>query len=558
MEAAQQLTRAEMLRVLAPLGFLFTRDGSGWKQEQTPWPEGMGEWPHMNHGADGNPVTDDRLVEPPGSLRWIAGPRWPKHHNHTVNFTTMVSARGRLFYIIDDSAPGTFGLAEDWQLIARDAFNGTVLWRRSMGKWGWPAWGEGLSGRSRFDQPIDVVRKLVAWGDSVYVVLGMSEPVTRLDVATGNVVQTYVGSEGVSEILYHDSKGTFFVIDGLIWAHAKGAFELLGIDPKTGRVVRRHSTKEAMTTRHHHRCYSNKATTNFILTSRRGIEYLDVRSGENWPNYWIRGACRYGIMPGNGLTYAPPDPCVYYASAKVNGLVAVSGFGKVARAGNRLTKGKAYGQASSPDKPGTDWPTYRHDAERSGSAGTVPDGLRVAWRRDLGGELSGVTVASGRVFVSDLTTRTVRALDEGTGRDLWHFTLPSPVDTPPTLHAGMAMFGSTDGHVYALRASDGEFCWRFRAAPGTRQITAFGRIESAWPVHGSVVIKNGTLYASAGRSSFLDGGINLCALSPQTGELLREHAICAPDAKTGKMTYDPRFCYDMPMAASTPRSKTAR
>ena len=163
MEDGQQVTWAEMLRVLAPLGFLFTRDGNGWKQEQKPWPEAMGEWPHMNHGADGNPVTDDRLVEPPGSLRWIAGPLWLKHHNHTINFTTMVSAGGRLFYIIDDSAPGTFGIAENWQLIARDAFNGTVLWKRPLGKWGWPAWGEGASGGSRFDQPIDVVRQLVAW-----------------------------------------------------------------------------------------------------------------------------------------------------------------------------------------------------------------------------------------------------------------------------------------------------------------------------------------------------------------------------------------------------------
>ncbi len=742
---AARLTRPEMLRVVAPLGFLLLRGDNGWQRERKPWPDGMGEWPHADHGADGNPVTQDRLVEPAGSLRWIAGPLWLKHHNHTPNFSTMVSARGRLFTIIDDTAPGTFGLAEDWQLIARDAFNGTVLWQRPVGAWGWPAWGRGPSGGSRFDQPVDLLRRLVAWGDSVYVALGTDAPVTRLDAATGKTRHTYADSEGVSEILLHngllilsvhqspghgelltkgirvydadtgqlvwrrdslagvttkiktlakytslfvaagenelfvidgndvaclelrdgtdrwrrprpprvdkpegysksmlvnqcmlvahddmlllnqiehakhtawlqatpsllvaysaktgeelwqaecgmwdyDSRGTFFVIDGLVWVHAEGRFELLGIDPKTGKVVKTHSTKEAMTTQHHHRCYSNKATANFILTARRGIEYLDIRSGENNPNHWVRGVCRYGIMPANGLTYAPPDPCMCYASAKVNGMVALGGFEEAGPSGERLTRGAAYGEGRVPNaerrtsnaergtsnvergtpnaERGTpnaekalatgeqllpasdDWPMYRHDPQRSGSGGAMPAGLEVHWRRDLGGELSGVTVADGRVFVSAVTTRTLYALDAVTGEVLWHTALPSPADTPPTLHAGMAFVGSADGHVYALRAADGALCWRFRVAPGTRQITAFGRLESAWPVHGSVLIRNGTLYASAGRSSFLDNGINLCALDPLTGELLREHAIYTPNPQTGKTTYDPLLRYDMPM-----------
>jgi hypothetical protein len=51
------------------------------------------------------------------------------------------------------------------------------------------------------------------------------------------------------------------------------------------------------------------------------------------------------------------------------------------------------------------------------------------------------------------------------------------------------------------------------------------QVESAWPIHGSVLIQDGVVYAAAGRSSFLDGGIALCRLDARTGEKLSETAI---------------------------------
>ena len=44
-----------------------------------------------------------------------------------------------------------------------------------------------------------------------------------------------------------------------------------------------------------------------------------------------------------------------------------------------------------------------------------------------------------------------------------------------------------------------------------------GRVESAWPVHGSVFVREGSVCFVAGRSSFLDGGMRLFSLGPATG-----------------------------------------
>ena len=66
-----------------------------------------------------------------------------------AGMSAMVSAGGRLFYIWDE---GPLGLTDPrypakWSLIARDAFNGSILWKRPMTDWGWEQWHP----RSRWD-----------------------------------------------------------------------------------------------------------------------------------------------------------------------------------------------------------------------------------------------------------------------------------------------------------------------------------------------------------------------------------------------------------------------
>ena len=97
-------------------------------------------------------------------------------------------------------------------------------------------------------------------------------------------------------------------------------------------------------------------------------------------------------------------------------------------------------------------------------------------------------------------------MDAKAGNQLWSYTVGGRVDSPPTIYGALAIFGSADGWIYALRCEDGQLAWRFQAASQQRRIVSYGQLESAWPVHGSVLVQNGEVFAVAGRSSYLDGG----------------------------------------------------
>jgi hypothetical protein len=88
--------------------------------------------------------------------------------------------------------------------------------------------------------------------------------------------------------------------------------------------------------------------------------------------------------------------------------------------------------------------------------------------------------------------------------------------------------------VYALRATDGILAWRFRAAPIDRRMMAWEQLESAWRVHGSVLVYDGVLYCTAGRNMYVDGGVRLIRLDPMTGRLLGETVMNDRDPETGE------------------------
>jgi outer membrane protein assembly factor BamB len=208
-----------------------------------------------------------------------------------------------------------------------------------------------------------------------------------------------------------------------------------------------------------------------------------------------------------------------------------------------LTTGPAYDWAAETgrikvfaDDPAW-WPTYRHDRRRTGATpSAVRANLKVAWETSLGGKASAMTVAQDSVFVSAVDSHTVHALDAGDGTRRWQVTVDGRVDSPPTWHAGMVLFGTRAGCVYCLRATDGEVVWKFHAAPNRRMISAMGQLESPWPVPGSVLVQDGKCWFAAGRSSYLDGGMRVFALDPTTGAVLYEETIYSPDPKTHKMT----------------------
>jgi hypothetical protein len=77
---------------------------------------------------------------------------------------------------------------------------------------------------------------------------------------------------------------------------------------------------------------------------------------------------------------------------------------------------------------------------------------------------------------------------------------------------------------------------------------AFEQIESVWPVHGSVLIQDDVLYCVAGRSMFVDGGLRLWRLDPQTGRVLSETVMDDSDPAGGKDLQDYVSWLNMPTA----------
>ena len=198
------ISRQEMLRVLRPLGtaWLANADGEagqGWEQITKPWPNGMDDWTHFLHDASGNAVSKDKQVGPPSRLQWTGGPLWTRSHEFNNSMPAMVSAKGRVFYIFDYGLTGMEDqrLPEKWTLLARDAFNGSLLWKRDMSTWGSDKW---QSRALRFFRG-NVARRLVADGDRVFVTFDYGKGVEILDAATGQSLGQVPDTEGSEEIL---------------------------------------------------------------------------------------------------------------------------------------------------------------------------------------------------------------------------------------------------------------------------------------------------------------------------------------------------------------------
>ena len=686
---------------LAGLGITGARVSAGgetWATFRKPPADGVDEWTHYLHDASGNPVAHDRVVGPPRRMQWVEGPRHARSHEYTPSTFALVSTGGRIFYVADLGSTAALRQPAQWHIVARDAYNGALLWQRLI-----PTWFSHLCGWT--SGPLQLQRKLVAVGGRVYVTLGFHAALSALDAATGEVLKVYEHTRGTEEVLWH--KGILLLLVRSVtearvaelskWAELekkdksplyeresarplvkrfrstenKAARSIVALDADTGRVLWQKtgaearlrplslcacgdrvfyqqggntvcldlktgekrwsaaagrlrvvcdraaicSTRQAVTAlsaetgkamwtqrpllcsirdafvisgsvwlggfkpydtgrkhtgpawgpyfatqrdlatgevlkhvepenpKHHHRCWQNKATDRYILGGRRGVEFIDLDTGDVLWHSWVRGVCRYGVMPCNGLLYAPPHACGCYVAAKLTGFYALApaeGNGPAVNrpAQARPERGPAYGAVESRQsrtENKENWPTLRGNAERSGATpAAVPVVLRQRWQAKVGEKLSSLTVADGKVCVASVDQHEVCAVDADSGEAAWRFTAGARVDSPPTLYKGRAIFGCRDGYVYSLRASDGVLDWRLCVAPRDRRVLAYGQIESVSPAHGSVMIQEGVAYLAAGRSSYLDGGIGLYRIQPENGKTLSRTPVYSPDPDTGR------------------------
>ena len=391
--------------------------------------------------------------------------------------------------------------------------------------------------------PTGFVPTLVLQQNVVLVTTGLQE-MTALAADSG---ETLWG--GKHAAMGHHCSEDVLVIDGLVWTGATAGGRDSGIytgrDLLTG-AIKREFPPDLKTFWFHQRCYRSKATDKFILPSRTGIEFVDLENKHWIPHHWVRGGCSYGIMPSNGLIYTPPHSCACYMESLLHGFCALapersakSEVGRVKEATERLEKGPAYHDKPHPSSftlhPSSDWPTYRHDTARSGATTeSVPGNLKRSWEKKLGSRLTSIVLADHRLYVAAVDSHAVYALNANSGDVLWHYIAGGRVDSPPTIYEGRVLFGSADGWVYCLRATDGALIWRFRAAPADLRHMAFEQLESLWPVHGSVLVQDDVLCCVAGRAMFVDGGMRLLRLDPRTGRMLTETLLDDRDPDSGE------------------------
>jgi len=701
----RKVTSAEILRVLVPGGVAMV----GGEKVVKPWPKNIDEWTHYLHGPDNNAVAADTRIDIPRSIQWASEPRWGRSHEELASMSAAVTAAGRVFYVVDEAPLASIRFLGDWKLVARDAFNGTLLWKKPVSPWN-----DHL--RHFRSGPVHLPRRLVAVGQTVYVTPGFDKPLVALDAATGETIRTYAGTAYTEEILVDDgvlylvvgtsessrrggglfgrnepkpsgfryvaairadtgralwkkdfSKGEYllplslavkgprvycqssggviclnaadgkerwrtprstpgrrmgfssptvvatdevllvadrdpgkgeensastgamewgvhgwnekgfprkgkctlqayaaadgkelwsapcsegynspvdlFVVGGTVWVGT--GFK--GYNVKTGSEMGQIDRSAPRVGMPHHRCYRDKATTRLLLTGKSGIEVLSFDQ-KRWlsNNSWIRGTCQYGILPANGFLYAPPDACGCFLTVKVQGFFAAAPqrdktLHMPFPSQPVLEKGPAYARISDAAPKAADpkstWPMYRNDAARSGTTpAEVPTGPKAKWVAKVGPgvRLTQPVVGGGKVFVVSVDDHTVHALDAGGGKERWQFTAGGRIDSSPTLHGAGVYFGAADGWIYCISADDGSLAWRFRAAPQERLVCAYGQLESIWPVHGAVLIQNGTLYATAGRNTYLDGGLVLYRLDPATGTQRSRTVFSHLDPDTGK------------------------
>jgi len=456
----------------------------------------------------------------------------------------------------------------DVMLRARDAESGKVLWQTTVkgGRDGYiggtlSCHGERLcymtrsmlfcrnskTGKElwRRDYPYfaDMPRKgakLLTYHTSPPTILMTDE---RLFVTELDLVRAYSLADGAmlwegKTLCNYCKNGDLFYVDGLVWT---GLLE--GLDPATGDV-RRELEQKRIGPMCHPRCYRNRITHKYYINSMTGgTDLLALDGGAEFPSPWMRATCGLAVTPSYGRLYSSPYVCACEIGTMLLGFNCTYNQsrdkGKVmaVQPEPRLVKGPAFGSVishQSSDISEESWPTYRHDNARSGmTRASIPEQLKVAWETKLPGPPTAAVVAGGLLLTAVRNRHTVYALDSRTGARKWRFTADGPVDSPPTLHHGLALFGCRSGWVYCVDAATGKLVWKFSDMPAARLICDREQLESAWPVNGSVMVKDGLVYFAAGRSSFLDGGIVVYALDPATGTVKHRRTMAGPYGKDG-------------------------
>ena len=195
-----------------------------------------------------------------------------------------------------------------------------------------------------------------------------------------------------------------------------------------------------------------------------------------------------------------------------------------------------------------DWPQRAGNPQRTSATKDCPQPpFRLAWLHHIDGERvhhwNQPILAEGKVFLGTLEgvmhcwPLSAEAYRANQGKDLWAFKTQGPIMQSAGYENGRLLFGSMDGHAYALNAKDGSLLWKTRVGrPGfsTAALLAEGKAFMA--------SRRGKLYALDQKTGHIqwvfDAGAP-CFASAAYGDGVvfvpaEDMTISAIDAKTGR------------------------
>jgi outer membrane protein assembly factor BamB len=344
-------------------------------------------------------------------------------------------------------------------------------------------------------------------------------------VTCNNGERNVVLASATGEVTRTGGRSYAYFVDGKL---ALGG-ELL--DPATGESAGKSpvATRPALCTPSHH--------VNGIQINNRQGSY--AAGGKSLKYAGARGSCLFGSVPAHGAFFNAQDWCACMPP-QIRGLMSFGGVGMLPTAAemaapHSVTRGPAFGTATTAAATdAADWLFFRAGAERgSSTTASIPAALAIRWQRMIGQTPAGrvarnwqealsppvtqAAVSANLAIVADSERNRVVALDAATGDERWQYLAGGRVDSTPTIVGGLCVFGAHDGVVYAVTRATGTLAWKFRAAPRDARMLSYGKVESPWPVLGSVLVDGDTGYVSAGRSQGSDGGIVVRAFDLTTG-----------------------------------------
>jgi outer membrane protein assembly factor BamB len=267
--------REAALRAVAPGGKLVILENGAWKSTSRERPNGMDQWTHVYRDAGGNSgVSTDQFVKFPLGLRWNDDLPFnlrtnQEHSNAWTNTRAIAVVDGRIYYVTNCARENLKRTAtemaastetQDMWLIARDAWNGTQLWRKKLG----PIFYGGLFYTAR--------APMVAADGKVWAV-NKDAQLLEMDGATGEVLRTFQTKHITAHLMLLDG-----VLVAATWKDGDYVGAPTGIDRRPMDIAITEGTVEAFDLKSGNKLWSQDR----LATSLRGSDgrvYLVHRSG---------------------------------------------------------------------------------------------------------------------------------------------------------------------------------------------------------------------------------------------------------------------------------------